>query len=57
MYSRIIIILNEIHKIFMCFKILFRGWPRGRVVKFAWSALVAQGFAGSDPWCRHGTAY
>ena len=32
----------------------FGGWPRGRVVKFAHSALVAQGFTGLDPWCGHG---
>ena len=34
---------------------IFRGWPRGRVVKFACSALAAQGFAGSDPGRGHGT--
>ena len=35
------------------------GWgqPCGRGVKFARSTLVAQGFAGSDPACRHGTAH
>ena len=34
-----------------------RGQPHGLVVKFACLALVAQGFAGSDPGCRHGTAH
>ena len=39
-------------------KILFKwGRPRGRVVKFARSAAVAQSFAGSDPGCGHGTAH
>ena len=33
-----------------------RGWPCGRVVKFAHSALTAQGFAGSDPGHRPSTA-
>ena len=33
------------------------GQPCGRAVKFTHSALVAQGFDGSDPGCRHGTAY
>ena len=32
-----------------------RGLPCGRVVKFARSVLAAQGFAGSDPGCGHGT--
>ena len=32
-------------------------WPCGRVVKFAHSALAAQGFTGSDPGCGHGTAH
>ena len=32
-----------------------RGWPCGRVVNFARSASVAQGFASSDPECGHGT--
>ena len=27
------------------------------MVKFAGSASAAQGFAGSDPWRRHGTAH
>ena len=27
------------------------GWPGGVAVRFAWSALVALGFAGSDPVC------
>ena len=31
------------------FKHIVRGQPCGQVVKFAHSALVAQGFAGSDP--------
>ena len=26
-----------------------KGWPRGQVIKFALSAVAAQGFAGSDP--------
>ena len=30
-------------------KVYLRGRPRGRVVRFAWCALVAQGFPGSDP--------
>ena len=33
------------------------GWPCGRVVKFACSTAVAQGFAGSDPGHGHGTAH
>ena len=35
------------------------GWGRtcGQVVKFVRSALVAQGFTGSDPGRRHGTAH
>ena len=33
------------------------GQPCGRVVKFARSALAAQGFTGSNPGCGHGTAY
>ena len=33
------------------------GWPRGRVVEFTRSTLAAQGFAGSDPGCGHGTAH
>ena len=32
------------------------GWPHGRVVKFVHSALVAQGFANSDPGCGPSTA-
>ena len=32
-----------------CIKKFGGGQPSGRVVKFAWSALVAQGFADSDP--------
>ena len=32
------------------------GWPHGRVVKFARSALAAQGFVGLVPGRRHGTA-
>ena len=32
-----------------------RGWPRGRVVKFARYAAVAQGFAALDPLRGHGT--
>ena len=31
-----------------------RGWPRGRVVKFARFASVAQGFTHLDPGRRHG---
>ena len=34
-----------------------RGWPRGRVVMFTCSTLVAQGFAGADPGRGHGTAH
>ena len=34
----------------------FRGRPHGRVVKFTRSALVAKGFAGSDPGRGHGMA-
>ena len=34
-----------------------RGQPRGRVVKFARSAAVDQGFAGSDPGHGHGTTH
>ena len=33
------------------------GRPRGWVVKFSRSALVARGFAGLDPGCEHGTAH
>ena len=33
-----------------------RGRPRGQVVKFSHSTAAAQGFAGSDPGRRHGTA-
>ena len=33
-----------------------RGWPSGRVVKFAHSSSVARGFAGSDPGHRPSTA-
>ena len=33
------------------------GRPRGWVAKFARSALVAQGFAGSNPGCRRGTTH
>ena len=33
------------------------GRPRGLVVKFERSALVAQGFAGSDPGWGHGTTH
>ena len=32
------------------------GWPHGRVVKLESSTSGAQGFAGSDPGCRRGTA-
>ena len=28
------------------------GWPPSQVGKFVCPASVAQGFAGSDPWCR-----
>ena len=34
-----------------------RGWPHGQVVKFAHSASAAQGFTGSNPGHRHGTAH
>ena len=33
-----------------------RGQARGQVVKFTCSTAAAQGFAGSGPGCRHGTA-
>ena len=39
------------------FKKLVGGRPHGRVVKFARSATAAQGFSGSDPGHRHGTAH
>ena len=32
------------------------GRPHGQVVKFTHSPSAAQGFAGLDPGCRHGTA-
>ena len=32
-------------------------WPRGRMVKFAGSALAARGFAGSHPGHGHGSAH
>ena len=35
----------------------FGGWPGVAEVKFAHSASVALGFAGSDPGYRHGTAW
>ena len=38
-------------------KVKDRGRPNGQVVKFACTALVAQGFAGSDPGCGHGAAH
>ena len=41
---------------FLLFKKL-RGQPHGRVVKFAYSALVAQSFADSDPGCGPGTTH
>ena len=34
-----------------------RSWLCGQVVKFTRSALVAQGFAGSDPGRGHGTTH
>ena len=34
-----------------------RAGPRGRVVKFACSALAARGFTSSDPRSWHGTAH
>ena len=39
------------------FKMIGWGQPRGRVVKFARSLSVAQGFAGSNGGCGHGTAH
>ena len=39
------------------FKILIRGQPRGRVVKFMRSASAAQGFASSDPGRGHGITH
>ena len=33
------------------------GQPCGRVVKFACSAMVAQGFSGSDPGQGHGMTH
>ena len=38
-------------------KTLIGGRPRGQVVEFTCSASAAQGFAGSDPGCRHGTTH
>ena len=35
----------------------WRGQPCGREVKFARSALAAQGFAGADPRHGHGTIH
>ena len=37
-------------------KITLGGQPHGPVVKFMSSAVVAQGFTGSNPGCGHGTA-
>ena len=34
-----------------------RCWPCDRAIKFESFALVAQGFAGSDPGCRHGNTH
>ncbi|PPV18068.1 hypothetical protein AWN78_19575 [Clostridioides difficile] len=42
---------------FACMLKPLGGWPRGRVVEFACSALAALGFAGLDPECRHGTVH
>ena len=44
----------------MCFTLMVLSSVKnsvvgGSVVKFTWLALAAQGFAGSDPGCRHGT--
>ena len=33
------------------------GRPHGQVVGFLLSVSAAQGFASSDPECRHGTAH
>ena len=33
------------------------GRPHGRVVQFMCSASAAQGFAGLDPGCGHGTTH
>ena len=38
-------------------KSLPRGWSRGQLVKFMCSALVAQGFASSDPGRGRSTAH
>ena len=36
---------------------MFWGWPCGQVVKFACSALVAQGLASLNPGRGHGAAH
>ena len=38
-------------------KLQAEGWPCGPVVKFTYSALVAQGFPSSDPGCGPSTAH
>ena len=38
-------------------KVFLWGRPGGRVVKIVCSTLAAQGFAGSNPGCRHSTAH
>ena len=40
-----------------CLKVLTRAQPHGWVVGFVCSAPAAQGFAGSNPGLRHGTAH
>ena len=47
--------LNDNPKKLSCKR--FRGRPHGQVVKFACSAVAAQGFADSDPGRGHGTAH
>ena len=41
----------------LCWEARSWGGPCGQVVKFTHSALVAQGFAGSDPGRRRGTVH
>ena len=61
-YDMLKLAKTEVHKNNPLIEISFKnnsigGRPNDGVVKFTCSALVAQGFAGSDPGCRHGTAY
>ena len=54
---------NNAHKLtrqlqmMVLLKISYRGHPRGRVVKFACYASVAQGFASLDSERGHGTTH